>query len=641
MDSLTRLIDQAMAKHGSKEWAIKDLNEPSYVKKSPDDPGCDLSMSAFEKYVCRNDVARYCTLMFDFHYAIPEMGNLSALCTQLARLEYEGLPPHLRPPADLPNGCVLSYIIVNNQDGTMNVLRVFKFAERVAVQKARNICAGHFAIPASRNGPWAWLKAIYSLLDRLPGHHVKWWSLEAKDKDMKRSRSDVWCPDEDELRTGVEYINREAPDDDSKNQQYLWILTKIQADSGSPISGWPETKVIRMAQNKSRATTGATSMTFFPFTLKSMKPLMSEFLFPMLAPLLTSFGIVTIGWPGVGKTPFLIALSLALGRYQIQRMGLENAVAAWRRAKSMDNFRHKTGQVYEGLILDDPSMDRIDAADLKSWLTAEEDQNCSSRYTDVKLVRNTLRAVSSNDLEEEQEPPRDRRRTTIEPTEFFTLVKKMFQGYKEADVMAILKRCVVMVFGKHSFYLRLPSQDHDAVVHRLHDENLHEDLFMDRDKAFYAKYKTGVHELPPTHAEDIEWEQALIDQDMRGMHLAGRPELYIQEINDTIATKNREATLAATAVLLPPSFSSDEESRVPVPDPAALPVACVKPPRRLGTFNIPGAKRRLTGKTSLPPPMAESDAGNHGTASASSTDIKEPNTEEDDPDEEAARALHD
>ena len=172
MDSLTRLIDQAMAKHGSKEWAIKDLNEPSYVKKSPDDPGCDLSMSAFEKYVCRNDVARYCTLMFDFHCAIPEMGNLSTLCTQLAHLEYEGLPPHLRPPADLPNGCVLSYIIVNNQDGTMNVLRVFKFAEIVAVQKARNICTGHFAIPASRNGPWAWLKAIYSLLDRLPGHHV-------------------------------------------------------------------------------------------------------------------------------------------------------------------------------------------------------------------------------------------------------------------------------------------------------------------------------------------------------------------------------------------------------------------------------------------------------------------------------------
>ena len=52
---------------------------------------------------------------------------------------------------------------------------------------------------------------------------------------------------------------------------------------------------------------------------------------------------------------------------------------------------------------------------------------------------------------------------------------------------------------------------------------------MDRDKAFYAKYKTGVHELPPTHAEDIEWEQALIDQGMRDMHLAGRPELYIRD----------------------------------------------------------------------------------------------------------------
>ena len=45
-------------------------------------------------------------------------------------------------------------------------------------------------------------------------------------------------------------------------------------------------------------------------------------------------------------------------------------------------------------------MDKIDAADLKSWLTAEEDQNCSSRYADVKLVRNG----ATNGLLEEDEP---------------------------------------------------------------------------------------------------------------------------------------------------------------------------------------------------------------------------------------------
>ena len=55
------------------------------------------------------------------------------------------------------------------------------------------------------------------------------------------------------------------------------------------------------------------------------------------------------------------------------------------------------------LILDDPSLDKIDAADLKSWLTAEEDQNCSSRYTDVKLVRNGVRVVATDELLEEDD----------------------------------------------------------------------------------------------------------------------------------------------------------------------------------------------------------------------------------------------
>ena len=82
-------------------------------------------------------------------------------------------------------------------------------------------------------------------------------------------------------------------------------------------------------------------------------------------------------------------------------MSLEGISPAWRRARGINNFRHKTGQIHEGMILHGPSVDWLDASDIKSWLTAEEDQNCGSRYTDVKLVYNGLRALSANDLEAE------------------------------------------------------------------------------------------------------------------------------------------------------------------------------------------------------------------------------------------------
>ena len=84
-------------------------------------------------------------------------------------------------------------------------------------------------------------------------------------------------------------------------------------------------------------------------------------------------------------------------------------------------------------------MDRVEAADLKSWLTSEEDQNCSGRYNDVKLARNGLRALGSNDIAEVDEPLPDRLSTTITTEEFTKLTHKLFAGYKEADIQAILK----------------------------------------------------------------------------------------------------------------------------------------------------------------------------------------------------------
>ena len=85
---------------------------------------------------------------------------------------------------------------------------------------------------------------------------------------------------------------------------------------------------------------------------------MADILLPLLYPLLLNFGVLTLGWPGVGKTPMLIAMGLAVGRYHIRRQGIDGVRPAWRRAKVLDNFRHRVGQVHEVLILDDPDVDK-------------------------------------------------------------------------------------------------------------------------------------------------------------------------------------------------------------------------------------------------------------------------------------------
>eukprot|EP00439_Symbiodinium_sp_Y106_P017408 s4620_g2.t1 len=109
------------------------------------------------------------------------------------------------------------------------------------------------------------------------------------------------------------------------NEQTLWTLMSIRETSGTPIAGWPESKVRMICQNKSRGLTGANPQYHFPLQTYSLKPFVAEMLLPLIYPLLLSFGFMAIGWPGVGKTPAIIVMALAMGRYNIRKAGLEPA----------------------------------------------------------------------------------------------------------------------------------------------------------------------------------------------------------------------------------------------------------------------------------------------------------------------------
>ena len=294
--------------------------------------------------------------------------------------------------------------------------------------------------------------------------------------------------------------------------------------------------------------------------------------------------------------------------------------------------------VQEGLILDDPTMDKIEAADLKSWLTSEEDQNCSGRYNDVKLARNGLRALGSNDIAEVDEPLPDRLSTTITTEEFTKLAHKLFAGYKEADIQAILKRSIVFVFGKHAVYLRLPNNDMAAPIHRILMDNIHADLFSDRDKPFYAKYKTGIEELPPTFEEDVHCEQSLILHGITELALAGNPSTYIDNVNTKLAQKLQDISRGTNTRWVPGSPSSEEDDSArysgPVVPHAAPPLGA-----RLGTLVYPSPARRVRIKSAVVP--SESSCAEPSEVAKAASSVKQDHAEKSlSGEEEAACAMH-
>ena len=172
-----------------------------------------------------------------------------------------------------------------------------------------------------------------------------------------------------------------------------------------------------MAQNKSRGVSGAQSMTEFPLNTYNLKDDLVKHLYPLL---LTT-AVIIAGNPGVGKTPTVIAMAMAIGRFHIERLGLQGVLPGWRRAKSLDNFRQRAPQIQEAIFLDDPSKRKVDVADLKAFVTVDEDGTVEGRYCDARLLRNQMRAYASNDTGED---PKDTKPgdTTLSTDSFMKLV---------------------------------------------------------------------------------------------------------------------------------------------------------------------------------------------------------------------------
>ena len=186
-------------------------------------------------------------------------------------------------------------------------------------------------------------------------------------------------------------------------------------------------------------------------------------------------------------------------------------------------------------ILDDPSSRRLDIADVKSFVTTEQDGTGSGRYCDARMTRNQFRALASNDTGEELPGllPSD---TTLDPAAFFKLVGPLFEFAHMKDILAVMKRCVTFVFTESALYVRLPSECHDAIVHRITKDNMHLDLLALKDKHLYGSYKNGVTLYGPNHAAEVEREQSMIGHGVECMAQFPTVKKYVEDCDKKLQT---------------------------------------------------------------------------------------------------------
>lgn len=274
--------------------------------------------------------------------------------------------------------------------------------------------------------------------------------------------------------------------------------------------------------------------------------------------------------------------------------------------------------------MDDPCRAKTNIADLKSFLTTDEDGTVDSRYNDTRLARNQLRAFASNDLPQERFDCQAGA-SKIGEEDFFSLLSDIFEGDKEKDVLAILKRSIVILFGTHAMYLRLPSERRNGIVHRITVDAVHEDLLADHDKPLYGKYKGGCMETSPAFDADVQKEQDILEKAVARMEEHEKIHTYIELVNQKLQDKllYHEAKSAPAS----PTASNEGSENSPAHvAPAPVPPVGTNPcRRRRGNFVYPDPLRRVRAKTSPEPNLqelaedADGDArdlfgGDHGAA---------------------------
>ena len=524
------LFDEAMTRVGGNDWKMLVNGMP--VVKSIASAQDSISFADLAHGALRGaDNVKTVSILVDYLENVGNDFNFDHIASALGNDKPQDLPLSLQPRASLPQDAKMQLSFVTTESGAYSVIKTFWFSRPVQKTQAVSLVTGRSYLPVWRAGPWAWKKAFQSLLDRIPGTHIIWNCLQKKEV-LESGEKAAWKPTKEGLQAGIEFINKSCPAGNSQNEQLLWILTHIKADDGNPISGWPERTVCKAAANKAMANSAADPETFFPLNVYDLKPVWNEVLLPRLFPLFTEFGLLALGWPGVGKTPLAIILSMALGRYRCQ-VAEELGAPGWRRGKMMDNFRNRPGEIQEAVLLDDATISCLDISDIKHFLDVGEATTAQSRYCPAKFTKNQFRAILDNEFNEDDEPDHDLR-STITFDEFFKLTSAAFGYSKKPHIMAVLKRAVTVVAGKHAMYVRLPTQHQDSPIFRFFRDSIAEDWLVDPgNKAAYSAYKRGQQSIYPGFDDNVTREQSMILQAMQKLE-GKRIQEYMSEMNQEL-----------------------------------------------------------------------------------------------------------
>ncbi|CAK0801154.1 unnamed protein product [Prorocentrum cordatum] len=396
-----------------------------------------------------------------------------------------GLPDVLKIPQGAPASVKAQFVVQRAGVGRYNVLRhfIFKHGSNLKRADAHLYTMGQSAtFPAAKeNNTWGQRKNFNAMLDRLPGFHVRHFSVTRKEHP-KDQQGKGWGPTPEEIRDGFAYIREHYHEiaGSSAIEAQEWVLLQTKA-----------------LLNMDKASASADVDTFFPLTSYDLHPVIQDLLLPLIYAFAPLSG--TMAPPGVGKTPLCQIAAMAWGRYVTRSKGIDL----------------KATPVYEGILLDDPSLDRIDVEDLKAFGAIHTPPPSAGFFVDPQL--------------------------------FMEMLEKPFGYLGQSHRLALAKRFVLVVVGRHALYVRAPSSDDAAQISKFTQGDVASDFLLPGNKGALPGFYQGMdHEdcVRPDYALHVENEYSLVCE---------MQEAVRQKTSEEIASwwANRTADLLSSASAAP------------------------------------------------------------------------------------------
>eukprot|EP00971_Amphidinium_carterae_P188879 3749712-Amphidinium_carterae.1 len=256
-----------------------------------------------------------------------------------------------------------------------------------------------------------------------------------------------------EIDAGFNFINKHAPTGFQRNQHLVWMEKELR-DTDSPIFEWDRMLVREAMRNKQTARCLADEVTSYPVCLADLNSWVVDKILKKLVPMATEAGFVFLGKAGCGKTPLANSLAMAISGHQIARLGLD-AQPSFRTSNNLDFFRGEPGETHIPFIWDDGDVCKEDSEAVKGFLDVPGvDPKIKARWGASAFSRLQSRILISNKWDESAEPSilRDGQ---IPFQTLLNMVAPTFSStFSREDVLAVLKRANLAIFGNDRVYVR-------------------------------------------------------------------------------------------------------------------------------------------------------------------------------------------